>query len=131
MTHETLYHYCPSDAFVAIIESRQVRLSSLALGNDWMEGRTSFRALRELLPGKDMKLSEHMRLISVLAGFEETQLVYGLGFCLSAEGDLLSQWRGYAQDGSGVAIGFRRAYLEDLVEANRERLPLLGLHEVI
>jgi hypothetical protein len=95
-----------------------------------MEGRMSFRALKELLPGEGMKLSEHIRLTSVLASFEETQLVYGLGFCLSGEGDLLSQWRGYAGDGSGVAIGFRRASLEELVEANRERLPLLGLHKV-
>ncbi|MCW5297735.1 DUF2971 domain-containing protein [Herbaspirillum lusitanum] len=38
----------------------------------------------------------------------------GLGFCLSAEGDLLSQWRGYAQDGAGVAIGFSGEYLRSM-----------------
>src|SRR5690606_30192176 len=27
-------------------------------------------------------------------------------FCLSAEPDVLSQWRGYAKDGTGIAIGF-------------------------
>ena len=30
----------------------------------------------------------------------------GLGFCLSEIGDLLGQWRGYAQNATGVAIGF-------------------------
>jgi hypothetical protein len=130
MKPEILYHYCPSDSFVAIIKSRQLRLSSLALGNDWMEGRIPFRVLRELLEGEDMRLSERMRLTSILATYEETQLVYGLGFCLSVEGDLLSQWRGYASDGSGVAIGFRREFLEEVVEDNRERLPELGLHKV-
>ena len=95
-----------------------------------MEGRLSFRALGQLLPRDSMKLSEHMRLIGVLANFEQMQLVYGLGFCLSAESDLLSQWRGYARDGSGVAIGFRRAYLENLVDANKDRVPLLSLCEV-
>ena len=30
----------------------------------------------------------------------------GLGFCLSAEDDLLSQWRGYANDAKGFSIGF-------------------------
>lgn len=35
----------------------------------------------------------------------------GLAFCLSSEGDLLSQWRGYADDGHGVSIGFDKDYL--------------------
>jgi len=30
----------------------------------------------------------------------------GFAFCLSEAGDLLSQWRAYAADGSGIAIGF-------------------------
>jgi hypothetical protein len=38
--------------------------------------------------------------------------VDGLGFCLSEARDLLSQWRGYASNGSGVAIGFSKNYLE-------------------
>ena len=40
----------------------------------------------------------------------------GFGFCLSKEGDLLSQWRGYATDGAGVSIGFSRKYLENLAK---------------
>lgn len=35
-----------------------------------------------------------------------------LGFCLSTEGDALSQWRGYADDGRGVSIGFNEQFLE-------------------
>lgn len=53
--------------------------------------------------GDAKRLMENMEL------FE--QLFDGLGFCLSEEGDLLSQWRGYASDGSGVAIGFSAEYL--------------------
>ncbi|MDT0264559.1 DUF2971 domain-containing protein [Jatrophihabitans lederbergiae] len=33
--------------------------------------------------------------------------------CFCSDGDLLSQWRGYAE-GSGFAVGFRRDYLEGL-----------------
>lgn len=33
-------------------------------------------------------------------------------FCLSEEADLLSQWRGYADDGRGVCIGFKKEALE-------------------
>lgn len=44
-----------------------------------------------------------------------TEHIYdGLGFCLSAEGDLLSQWRAYADNASGHSIGFSREYLEML-----------------
>ena len=41
-------------------------------------------------------------------------LVDGLGFCLSKKGDLLSQWRGYADDAFGVSIGFEKDYLKKL-----------------
>lgn len=41
--------------------------------------------------------------------------------CFSASRDLLSQWRGYAADGTGVAIGFRKKYLNEfkLFSTNR------------
>ncbi|WP_162348436.1 DUF2971 domain-containing protein [Pseudoxanthomonas gei] len=45
----------------------------------------------------------------------------GLGFCLSEDGDLLSQWRGYANDGRGASIGFDSDYLRQLSGKFRER----------
>ncbi len=36
----------------------------------------------------------------------------GFAFCLSEKGDLLSQWRAYALDGTGIAIGFLPEVLE-------------------
>lgn len=41
-----------------------------------------------------------------------------LGFCLSEEGDLLSQWRGYPADATGIAIGFKTEYLEWLTKTS-------------
>ena len=49
------------------------------------------------------------------------QIVDGLGFCLSEEGDLLSQWRGYAADATGVSIGFADDYLRWFAESSRGR----------
>ena len=37
-----------------------------------------------------------------------------LGVCFSEESDLLSQWRGYADDGSGFSITFSRRDLEEV-----------------
>lgn len=45
----------------------------------------------------------------------------GLGFCLSEKGDLLSQWRGYANDARGVSIGFSRSFLQKLAMSSRAK----------
>jgi len=51
--------------------------------------------------------------------FKLEQVIDGLGYCLSENGDLLSQWRAYASDATGVSIGFSKDYLEQLAEASR------------
>jgi hypothetical protein len=67
--------------------------------------------------------------ISLLQAQFEVYLkdVDGFGFCLSKKRELLSQWRAYASDATGVAIGFSRDYLELLREEYlRQRDPFLG-----
>ena len=41
---------------------------------------------------------------------------------MDASAQILSQWRGYAADASGVAIGFSKDYLERLEETYREAI---------
>lgn len=71
-------------------------------------------------------LTEH--LLTAIANMED--LWEGLGICLSEDGDLLSQWRAYAANGSGVSIGFDRAYVTWLVETSRGTEVDLELHQV-
>lgn len=52
------------------------------------------------------------KLLEFISDFDE--FMEGLGFCLSEEPDQLSQWRGYADDGAGVAIGYSKEYLDAL-----------------
>jgi len=79
-----------------------------------MEGKLVYQAMRRLAEhdGHDAALIE--QLLFNIDGLE--RFFDGLGFCLSNEGDLLSQWRGYASDGCGLAIGFSKDYLEWLSE---------------
>jgi hypothetical protein len=117
---KVLYHYCSTEAFHAIVESRSLRLSSLSLSNDTLEGKlvgnTFLRlAKRDKLDKTSIQQLQHYMEI-VERGYD------GLGFCLSEVGDLLSQWRGYASDATGVSIGFSREYLEWLAEAARSEL---------
>lgn len=107
-----LYHYCSSETFVSIVRNRSIRLSSLMLSNDSQEGSVILDVLLQLAKEADLSFQK----LSLL----ETELRFaydffdGLGFCLSENGDLLSQWRGYADDGRGVCIGFNSEYLEKL-----------------
>ena len=111
---DALYHYCSNDVFVSIVHTRSIWLSSLSLSNDTMEGRLVNGALVRLAErdGLDAKTRDRLRdNVGLMTG-----LIDGLGFCLSEEGDLLSQWRGYADDAQGVSIGFSYQYLEKLAD---------------
>ena len=67
------------------------------------------------------KLQSHYRE-QLRKQFEFFEKIFdGVGFCLSQEGDLLSQWRGYAQDARGVSIGFSREYLLALSDVPRSK----------
>lgn len=114
---DTLYHYCSTQTFHSIVQSRAIWLSSLTLSNDSMEGKLVARAIARIAErdGLDRDAIERLeKAVTFLEGMFD-----GLGFCLSEEGDLLSQWRGYAADASGVAIGFSRPYLLSLAASNR------------
>ena len=109
---DTLYHYSSTEAFHSIISSRSIRLSSLSLSNDSMEGKLVSKLMREIAVADGLDKDSVDGLLSAVSFLEEC--LDGLGFCLSQEGDLLSQWRGYADDATGVSIGFSKEYLDHL-----------------
>lgn len=111
-----LYHYCSNSAFHSIISQKKVRLSLLSMSNDSKEGRHVLDLARKLLPDtfayKSKALDELQRVTSLLSA---------IGFCVSADGDVLSQWRAYADDARGVAIGFDRDGLDGIAEAEGDK----------
>ncbi len=107
----TLYHYCSAAAFESIIRNRSIWLSSLASSNDTQEGVWLGVVLRDICYEFDISDDDVER---VLALFRSSADYWdSLGFCLTAEGDMLSQWRGYADDGCGFAIGFSEEGLKN------------------
>lgn len=115
---DTLYHYCGSSAFASIIKTRSIRLSSLNLSNDSLEGRLVRSLVLELAADNSLNPDDLNRLDRALQICEEK--LYGLGFCLSENGDLLSQWRGYADNAHGISIGFNPEYLQSLAKQNAD-----------
>ena len=81
-----------------------------------MEGKLATRTIARLADRDSLDEKDRRLLLKGIGLFEKT--FDGLGFCLSEKCDLLSQWRGYAEDGTGVAIGFSVEYLKWLSSAN-------------
>lgn len=111
---ENLYHYCDGNAFAAICDSRKIRLNDLFTMNDFMELHWGYHiwelAAGEMLEevGKDF-LDKIDEIVSE-SGFH----LLLVGSCFSLDGDVLSQWRAYSNDGSGYAIGFDAKLFPDL-----------------
>ena len=109
---DTLYHYCPPEAFYSIISNKTVRLSMLSLSNDSEEGRYLLKAFEAAFAEYGIESRIAGLLLEFLAGVQDGYL--GVGFCLSSEPDRLSQWRGYARECTGFSIGFDKSALRKI-----------------
>lgn len=81
-----------------------------------MEGKLVASTIARLAERDSIDQYSVRRIQDALGIFEE--IFDGLGFCLSEDGDLLSQWRGFAANATGVSIGFSTEYLNWLSEAS-------------
>lgn len=108
-----LYHYCSTETFSTIVKDMTLRFSELSVSNDSMEGRLAKAALIQSCLRKQMPL-EFIDILRNNKDFDDHWLGSSLGLCLSAEDDLLSQWRGYADDGYGFSIGFSTELLASI-----------------
>jgi hypothetical protein len=81
-----------------------------------MEGRLVSDTIDRLAEQAKVDHFHRHRLKELLGTLEAN--FDGLGFCMSEDGDVLSQWRGYAEDGTGVAIGFSKGCLERMASAH-------------
>ncbi|WP_090428289.1 DUF2971 domain-containing protein [Ensifer sp. OV372] len=108
---DVLYHYCQTATAFSILQTKTIRLSPLSAANDSMEGRVFGAAFRKLI--KASKLSASAAEVASIVVDGHADHMEGFAFCLSEVGDLLSQWRAYADDGHGFAIGFNKTILSE------------------
>lgn len=110
---DVLYHYCSMEAFEAIVRSGKIRVSDINMMNDFAEMSWGYgvfeeaatRILRER--EDDPRLPDKSFFDAIDAELAPANLyVHPLIACFSKNADVLSQWRGYASDGTGVCIGF-------------------------
>lgn len=107
MSAEILYHYCNLQAFMSIIKTKQLWLTDPRSMNDSTECWWYMTVLKDVL--SELYKKEN---IDVARLNEIHQMAYANGSfrkfltSFSEEENSLSQWRGYADDGRGFAIGF-------------------------
>ena len=89
-----------------------------------MEGKLVSSLIKKLAEKDNLELSSVEKLQQSTNFLE--RMFDGLGFCLSEEGDLLSQWRGYAMDGTGISIGFSKSYLASLAKMSGRTVQATG-----
>jgi hypothetical protein len=121
--NEVVYHYCSAETFLNIIQRKTIRFSDANLLNDAHEVRWGYsvfiKAVNELLnregryknaPEIPQDFFDSIDEIWSNSGLHTSNFVA----CFSLDGDSLSQWRAYADDGMGVAIGFKTKELRRL-----------------
>jgi hypothetical protein len=125
---ETLYHYCGVSAFFSIMTNKQLWLSNATCMNDYTEHKRVYdrvkNRLLDLIPGENPHVAA---LVNELPGNISPYV-----FCLSSNGDSLSQWRAYTGDGAGFVIGFSGARLRERVRiCNEEEVNEIALSQVV
>lgn len=112
-----VYHYCSLDIFLKIIQNKSIRLSDIGKSNDYteriyMENKIHDELVKKIQKEFSTEIVNNILKIEELCRctINETRVLYAM--CFSEEKDLLSQWRGYAEDGMGVSIGFSKNILD-------------------
>ena len=135
---QILYHYCSLETFFSIVKSSSIWLSDVKKSNDsqemkWLRHKYYYYILEKYNETNDKNIKSICEIILSMAtkdDFKECPawLLPACGktdeqmfdifnslrvytFCLSQQFDSLGQWRGYADGGQGVAIGFSKSYL--------------------
>ena len=116
---ETIYHYTTQKGILGIIPDRCMWATQAHFLNDKNEVFLTFKLLERELRRMvaESRSPEHRSLLNEirhnLSNVDQTHICT-VSFCES--GDLLSQWRGYAAQGKGYALGFDLPKLSDIAK---------------
>ncbi len=102
-----LYHYCSMETFKSIIEKKELWLCNARHSNDSAELQYIMYIAKQMK--KDNTISDLIyKSVEKFYGGNQAYIT-----CFSEEANLLSQWRGYTDDGKGFSVGFHRSGLMD------------------
>lgn len=109
---ELIYHYCRPEAFLEIVRTRTIWATAHYVLNDSMERTWGYSIFAKV--AKEQEKEAGKDFIDRIHTMIKMSYVHSVVMisCYSLDADLLSQWRGYADDGRGFAIGFSPKLME-------------------
>ena len=138
---DCLYHFCNFDAFKSIVEKNEFWLSESGTMNDskelvWFAENIKPLLMRRFEQQPSSFKEKYKNLFSQIAEnmysdyFSKDAYYHMFIMCLSTNGDLLSQWRGYTSDGDGISIGLNKKILLELFEKQNSSPATIGCGEI-
>lgn len=128
---ELVYHYCSLESFYLIIRNKTLRLSDITKSNDSMElmlpkddivyiledayENVETQYLKKFMTVEEFRKHVKDNMNNYFNDKLRNSIFFVMCFSGTQSGDLLSQWRGYADDGRGVAIGFDVDTLREII----------------
>lgn len=133
-----LYHYCSNETMYNIVKHGQLWMSDISKSNDYSEMRIFkpgiFFSIEEaykkrpfpfLFKGLNDLDAIRQLLIDVEKYIDNAQnsgFLTSFVICFSEEGDMLSQWRGYANNGKGCSLGFSLNELQQYCQKHENQI---------
>jgi hypothetical protein len=106
---DSIFHYTTQKGILGIVQNRQMWATQVHFLNDKNEVFLTFKLLERELK-KQISKSQNQQVKSLLLAIKRHLPRIDQGhICIASfceQGDLLSQWRGYGNQGKGYAIGF-------------------------
>ncbi len=115
--NEIVYHYCSLETFKNIIANKSLWLCDVQKSNDSKECMALPECIKELAVEQNLRETyppEQRKLFDRFINFLGHSVRHTYTICFSRKRDDLNQWRGYASDGTGLCIGFRKHFFMQL-----------------
>lgn len=116
---DTLYHYTSMGGMLGIVNTGILRASDIRYMNDSAELKHTLDLLHHHISKRISQGTDHPKLLNQLLEWLShrilsSSMLFGASF--RANGNLLSQWRGYSIHGKGVSLGFNPWYIRHCAE---------------
>lgn len=116
---ETLYHYTSLQGLMGIVGSRTLRASDIRYMNDSTELIYALNLLQTTIASRTYPNPEQNAALSIFSAWLREQINVGpmlFSASFRANGNLLSQWRGYSNHGKGISLGFNPQAIKALAD---------------
>lgn len=105
---DVMYHYCSLNSFVSIVKNKEFWLTRTDYTNDIYEMRYFDHQMIDIanrLVEQEEVTQEEVEGLKIFYDTEDRHEKMFIG-CFSGKGEILSQWRTYADNAKGISMGF-------------------------